>query len=260
MNRWLSVGSFFAFAALGVAACGGSDSDKYPSPDSFCQAKAQAECQVAARCGVSADACTSARKSDCMTKVAKASANRTYRPANADACVSRTQDVYSSNDPVDPSKLHDVDVAADDKDSICAKVFTGDVKTLAPCTGDLECEGDLICDKKFCAEKNEKPGGQPCGNPGDVCASGFYCDVGSTPAQCKAVGAAGAVCDETHPCDASLRCSNNCKDRVQSGGACTTDDDCASSAPYCDPNLGNKCDAGQTFAAGAAACKSFGGS
>src|SRR5207249_2863256 len=47
------------------AACSSKVADKYPSIESFCQAKAQEECQVSPRCGVTAQACQNARAEAC---------------------------------------------------------------------------------------------------------------------------------------------------------------------------------------------------
>jgi hypothetical protein len=40
---------------------------------------------------------------------------------------------------------------------------------------------------------------------------------------------------------------------------CTSNDDCGTAAPYCDPYVGSKCDLGLAFAGGAASCADYGG-
>ena len=60
-----------------------------------------------------------------------------------------------------------------DMDDVCAYVFQGDSTTT--CTVKYDCAGNKICDKGFCADKVTKNKGQPCGNPGEVCATGSYC-------------------------------------------------------------------------------------
>ena len=57
-----------------------------------------------------------------------------------------------------------------------------------------------------------------------------------------------------------LRCSNGtCTDRVAAQAACLTNDDCVSTAPYCDPAAGMRCDPGLSFSASSPSCCAFGG-
>jgi hypothetical protein len=77
---------------------------------------------------------------------------------------------------------------------------------------------------------------------------------------CLAKAAQSAACSASIPCVENLHCdaTSTCQPRVTSG-ACTTDDDCASGVPYCDPYIGNKCDSGLGFIGGAPACADYGG-
>src|SRR4030095_2023554 len=83
--------NFFVFVAgtLCAFACAVEDSskDKYPTLDSFCDAKAGAECSaVGAVCGVSDTTCKSARVNACKGTAASAG-GRTYKPSSAESCV-----------------------------------------------------------------------------------------------------------------------------------------------------------------------------
>jgi hypothetical protein len=149
-----------------------------------------------------------------------------------------------------------------DMNDVCNRAFSGNVASLAACTSSYDCANDLICDKGFCATSTTKAQGQPCGDPGDICDTNSYC---TTPAaggvmQCVTEGAQGAACSATLPCQSTFRCDNTCGPLLQAGTLCAADADCDPSAPYCDPNVGNKCDLGLSFAAGAPACSAYGGS
>jgi hypothetical protein len=259
--RWLGLGASLALFSLGsLVACSSSSSGpKYPDTASFCSAWATEECQVAARCAVPSANCTSARQADCQTFASTATADltRTYNSGNAEACIDKIHDLYSSaasGTAITPPQMADM---AD----VCNRTFSGNVQSLKACTSNYDCSGSLICDKNFCANSTTKNLGDPCGDPGDVCASGAFCSTpaGSTLSQCVAEGAQGAACSAAAPCQPSLRCANTCGPLLQAGTLCATDADCDPSAPYCDPNVGNKCDQGLSFAAGAPACSTYGG-
>ena len=51
-----------------------------------------------------------------------------------------------------------------------------------------------------------------------------------------------------------------CQARANATESCATNDDCISTAPYCDPYIGHHCDSGLSFAGGAAACVDYGAS
>jgi hypothetical protein len=256
MKNWLkSIGGnglVVLGAALAVVACSSATEEKYPTSSGFCEAKAKEECQVVARCGVSQANCLPAREAACSDVVSRSvGGTRQYRPGNAEACVNKTHDVYAQTAPLTPDIQGELD-------AVCAKVFQGTTKSLAACATTLDCDGDLICDKKLCAARVTKNEGELCGNPGEVCSAGSFCDTGGA-AQCKAKRARDETCDDKSPCNESLRCNNTCRDRFVAGDSCGSNDDCASSAPYCDPTNSNKCDAGLIFAPGAGACKAYGG-
>ncbi len=247
-----------ASLAAVLLACSSSDvAPKYPDVASFCAQYAQEECQVASRCAASASTCTSSRQNACQQfAAAAATGTRTYHSDKAEDCINKIHDIYSgaaSGSAITPQQMADMN-------DVCSRAFAGTVDKLQGCTSDYDCASDRICDKKLCADKSTKNQGDLCGNPGEVCADGSFCTASTGGAsQCVAQGAQGAACSDTLPCGPSLRCDNTCGPRFGSGGACASDNDCASDAPFCDPNIGNKCDLGVTFAAGAAACKDYGG-
>jgi hypothetical protein len=241
-----------------VACSSSSSGPKYPDTASFCNQWATEECQVASRCAAPTATCQTARQADCQTfaSTATADAARSYNSGNAEACIDKIHDIYSSaasGSAITPPQM-------DDMADVCNRVFSGNVQSLQKCTSTYDCTGSLICDKGYCANSTTKNLGDPCGDPGDICASGAYC---STPtgglAQCVAEGAQAAACSATQPCQPTLRCDNTCGPLFETGTACATSADCASDAPYCDPTIGNKCDSGLTFAAGAPSCKDYGG-
>lgn len=236
-----------------LTACSSDDEPaaKYPSVDSFCQAKAEQECQVATSCAAKVETCTSGRKTLCLDAAGAAqSGPRTYAAKQAETCVNKTKELYAKKGtaitPDDVKKLNEV----------CDDVFAGARKEREPCTSSAECSGDLICDKTVCAKKVQKNKGDFCGNPGEVCATGSYCSQGSGGAlQCIGKKDKGEACDEKAPCLEALRCNATCQDRFGSGETCNpAADECGTAAPYCDPSIGNKCGPGLIAAPGAAAC------
>jgi hypothetical protein len=249
IRSWLALGGF---AVISMAACSSTpDAVKYPSVDSFCSEKANQECQVAAKCAATMDSCVSARKAQCASDAAAASSSgssRQYRAANAQACVDKTHDSFSKDGTISPTDLKTLR-------ETCGRVFTGSQKALQACVSDFDCEGSMICSKLLCAMPSSKSKGAGCASAGDQCEAGSFCNEAGAASVCLAKKASGESCSMTAPCLEDLRCNNVCGPRFASGVACATDDDCASSAPYCDPAINNKCDAGLIFAPGAAACK-----
>lgn len=252
--QWLGLGAAVALVSL---ACGSSDSGpKYPDVASFCNQWATEECQVASRCAAPSATCQSERQADCQSFAAAATTgSRTYTPGSAETCINKIHDIYSgaaTGSAITPTQISDMN-------DVCSRAFSGTVGSLKACGDSYDCANGLICDKGLCASSVTKNQGDLCGNPGEVCAAGSYCAANNSVSQCAAKGAQGAACSATLPCVESLRCDNTCGPLFGAGTSCATSADCASDAPYCDPNIGNKCDLGETFAAGAAACKAFGG-
>jgi hypothetical protein len=246
IRSWLALGGF---AVLSTAACSSTPAaDKYPDVDSFCTEVANQQCQVAAKCAATMADCLTARKTQCTSDAtAETTTTRQYRSGNAQACIDKTTSTFAMDGTITPAQLTDLA-------NTCGRVFQGTAMALAACTTDFDCSGSLICDKMLCAPANPVAKGAGCASAGDQCATGSYCSSAGAASVCVAKGATGDMCSAALPCSEDLRCNNVCGPRFDTGTACASNDDCASTAPYCDPAI-NKCDAGLIFAPGAAACK-----
>jgi len=241
-----------ALATLLAAACGGGGSSTPLTEDQFCVQKSQKECQVTDRCGLpTKDSCLAQRKAMCLAfAAASKTPPRVFHPENVQRCIDKTGAVYAKSI-ITPTDL-------DDMNDACNYVFQGNVDKLAACTVKYDCKGTVICDKGLCADQVVKQADQQCGNAGEICAAGQYCT--GTPNKCTAKKAMGVACDATNPCVETLRCAGTCVALVAAAGACTSNSDCASAAPYCDPYSGHKCEVGLAFAPTAtAACADYGG-
>jgi hypothetical protein len=253
-----------AAAALAVGSagvgCGGGGGSK-PTETDFCTQKAKDECLVNCAPIAMAD-CVAFRKGLCLdaATAATASGTRVFTPANQADCLNRTKSAYSSTAPITPATMAQIDRA-------CNYVFQGNKQLLSDaCQSQFECagttNGSIVCDKGFCAmQSSPKAVGMPCGNPGDVCATGTYCATSGAVPQCAARPQTGDSCSTDIPCLENLRCvGGSCVARVAAGTACTTNDDCPTSgATYCDPYAGSICDSGLTFANGSPSCQAFAG-
>ncbi len=251
-----------ALALLMTAGCSGGGSSTPITVSNFCEQKAEAECQVVSQCApITMDACTTARKSICMAFATQATSDpkRVFTPANISDCIGKIKAAYGNNAPITPTTLATIDRA-------CNYVFQGAGKALTDsCTTRYDCagstSGSVICDKGLCATQTTISANQPCGNPGEVCATNNYCAKNSGGVfVCMAAGQAAATCDATTPCAQNLRCgSGTCTTLVAAGGACTADGDCVASEPYCDPFVPGTpaCDQGLSFAPGSASCTAF---
>jgi hypothetical protein len=240
-----------------LAGCGGGGGGTPVTESDFCLQKAEAECQVTAQCVTDETTCKNQRKIKCETFAteAKASTKRAFVAANVSACISKTRTYYAKTTPITPADMADMDEA-------CNYVFQGDGEVnVDNCDVKYDCAGRVTCDKGYCAMTKAVTTG--CGNPGDTCPNGQYCTANmATPPLlvCMPRGMNSDTCSATAPCLESLRCaSGTCMDRVAAGGACTSNDDCPTSAPFCDPYAGMRCDQGLSFAAGSASCADYGG-
>jgi hypothetical protein len=220
--------------------------------DEFCDAKAEAECQVAARCATDAQACRAQRSAACLQLAATmTSASRAFRPENTLICIIETSSTYASASPITPAERALVDDA-------CNYVFQGSVDPGGACTTKYDCAGIVICDRGRCATAVTVEDGEPCRDPGQVCGPGLTCANDPDPA-CTAKKELGEACDAINPCLEELRCAGTCLSPLPPGSPCTSDGDCDAAAPYCDPSAGKVCDAGLSFAPGAASCAGYGG-
>jgi hypothetical protein len=299
MRRWFVFGS--VAAVLGASLVGGcsSSSDPYPDQNTFCLAKAQSECNsalstsggIAAACGVSASACTSARQEACINDANAAIQGgfRAYSAAGATGCIAAVQMAYTSNT-VPYATLEQINTACEQG------VFPGTVQTMGSCTSSDDCSTDATGNQMVCSPVN--PGssvlqcataipvaaGGECANFGSQCSAGTYC-LGSkdTPYSCQSGNPVGASCTPAKGCGTGAYCSMTGSKAAgtclavgtQTGTACTSDVSCGggggagstptTTAPYCDlnvpPTMGQgpgACEGGQQFAPGAFDCKAFG--
>jgi hypothetical protein len=248
-----------------LTACTSEDPVPAKTVQTFCAAKAAAECQVAARCGTDVTACSTQRQTLCETAAADAASfGRVFSATQSEACVAKVKALYVKVTPITPTELAAVADA-------CERVMAGTVKALEACpAGTYQCSGKLICDKGFCGTPTAKASGQPCANPGDICGAAFHCAANASGLPiCQANVVKGQPCSATAqangpgPCLSTLRCdtTSTCTDRIASGGDCTPGaDECVATAPYCHPTL-KKCTAGITYSAmETEACKPFSGS
>jgi hypothetical protein len=259
-GRKLAQAAAIAATIVGAGAgllvgCGGGGGGKTLTEADFCMQKAAAECQVTSICLTSMSLCTMQRQTACMMFAAdaKASGKRVFVPGNVSDCINKTTSAYKKTSPITPSDMQAVDDA-------CNYVFQGKgVVNVDMCDVKYDCANKVICDKGLCA--TQKNVSSACSNPGDTCPSDQYCAQNASSVYvCMPKGMSGATCSATTPCVDSLRCAGgSCTDRVASGGSCTSNADCATSAPFCDPYAGNKCDLGLSFASGSPSCSAFGG-
>jgi hypothetical protein len=244
-----------AVTSVGLSACGGGGSAPL-SEDDFCSQKADKECIVTDLCSSDKDDCKAARKTACLSWVAsiKAVPNtpREFVPANIGACINKTDSVYKKT-VIKPADLADMD-------DVCNYVFQGDVKKDEACTTKYDCQGKVICDKGFCADKSVKGKDAQCSDLGAVCGTGQYCaDVPPTK-RCTDKAKTGETCSATVPCVEADYCAadGKCALLLESGDACTASSDCGGAAPYCNPYAGNECSNGLTFATHSPSCAPFG--
>jgi hypothetical protein len=258
---WAAAAVLVVGIGVGGANCGGGSSTPL-TDDGFCQQKAAKECLVTAKCGSSMNACLAQRLGTCGTFVrASKTGPRVLKEGNVAACINKTATVYGL------AAIKQTDL--DDMNDVCSYVYQGSSKTT--CTVKYDCaDKNAICDTKngnsLCATKVTKKLNDPCGNGGEICATGSYCTMDATRSgayYCLARGAAGTACDGATPCLESLHCdatANTCMARLDANQTCVSSDDCAPGASYCDPYIGNKCDVGLIFAPTAvAACADYGG-
>ena len=296
MRSWLGfggvVGSVVGLVAVVTSGCS-SAAAPYPTPESYCSAVAQAQCQtpdgglgIPGQCSVTADQCNAAVASSCMTQAGEATGDgtRVYTPANVPACIAATLSAYGG-----PSITFAAYQAAN---QACDAVFAGTVMPGGSCksTGSCVQAGDggaptVVCSATIpgsttsttmqCATATSVASGAGCNNAGDTCAAGSYCSgrTATSNATCVPGGSVGAVCTKAVGCAVGAYCTlaqgavnGSCIAGGAAGQACTVNADCGSSAPLCDPNVApptgsvgtGSCVAALTFATGADDCKQFG--
>jgi hypothetical protein len=279
MRNWLGIGLASVLLTGGlVTACSSNAAPVDQDPvKTFCGNKAKAECVVASACGVTNDDCLTAREAACETAAtaALASGTRSFTQANVSACLNEINSAYVCSG----GAVCEVPFASlfgtGSIDDLCNQVFQGSAKQYGTCTSNYDCTNGDICapasatsTATVCGPVVQVTPGDPCGEPGQECPMGTYCSAAGAVPQCATRPGLNAACDEvTTPCLESLRCvSGVCTATAGAGQACNPtrvagdpNADCNPSvAGYCDPNAGNICTKGLSFATGADDCNAYG--
>ena len=242
---------------LAAAGCGGGGGSSSTVAD-FCSQYATNMCGIASTCGIQPTACVTYQTSQCMTfaNAAVASGKRMYTPGNTSNCLNKIKAAYTGAKVVTPADQAAIDLA-------CNYVFQGKAAVLTgACTTQFDCagatDGSIICDPtaKLCAMKTTVNSGAQCSAVGAVCAQDSYCAANSAGVLlCAPAAKMGESC-ATVPCDHNTRCVNGlCAALAQTGETCSSNSDCVSTAPYCNPYVSPPiCNAGLGFAVGAPSC------
>jgi hypothetical protein len=246
-----------AWVAL-VSGCGGGGGTQI-TPESYCEQKAQKECQVTAKCATMTDPCVTQRKTACLAVNALSNTGkRVFTAGNVGACIDKTNSVYAK---ALNSQATQADLDA--MNDVCGYVFQGSQTDV--CANKYECKDKgQICDKGICVKQMTVNKDAFCVSPGQVCASDSYCamDTATGMLKCLPKAALNAPCSAAVPCLDPNRCdsaSGTCMPKLMAGQFCGSSSDCAAAASYCDQFVGCKCDLGLSFAAGANACADYGG-
>jgi hypothetical protein len=238
-------------AALVVTSC--NRDDRVMTLAEFCQSFSQRQCTNVARACLLPEAdCLAVRQEACAAWAQdEQDLQRTFDPANTDACLSRVSAVFGlieQNLAIDASNFRSIDTA-------CERVFHGNARANEVCLVDADCSGTLNCDKGRCGSLRQVDPNAGCANTGEHCTKGYYCGGSSGVLLCTARPGLGAVCSEEVPCIENLRCDNGiCADRLAIGFACQDDGECASG--FCEP-FALKCGADVRFAPGTPACQAY---
>jgi hypothetical protein len=268
MRNLLLIGGSSAILSAAAWACTvTSTPPPYPDVATFCNAKAKAECQIAAVCAADVTQCQMARNTACTTAASSftASGTRKYATGNAQACIDAVNAAYGGGHMAIPFAQLEGNGSIDDK---CQRVFSGNVDKLGTCTSDYDCTNSRVCAPAMpgsmvlvCADVAPKSAGDPCSDPGSKCATDTYCTVpdGGAVAECSPAAQPGEPCSVARPCVSADRCVNgSCVVRAMPGASCGSDDDCPSAYPFCDPYANNICTTGLTFATLSADCHGYG--
>jgi len=226
-----ALGLFSLGPLLVVGACVAAG-PKYPFLNSFCQARASAECShaVVLDCAIAdVSTCVAKRQNIC---VASAPPNTVYNPAAGEGCVDEVSRAYAD------AQLTLAESQA--VDAACLPVFNGPGTAGAPCQADTDCEvsamlrcvlapqaqdGGPAAAQGTCQVPDIVMAGYSCAQPNAQCATGFHCGATSN---CDVDGLAGASCSSTAPCGPGLTCgaSGTCQAKGADGTSCATGDDC----------------------------------
>jgi hypothetical protein len=229
MRLVIARGASTLFAAIAIAACGGSAARARESADAACGALYDAVCTQLEACSpifplLDGDhiACVTRRSAQCKksflgpgSKESAADLEACFRALAPTSCASLETFLFDN-------------VALPD----ACGVLRGEGAPNTPCAAADQCASAICIEQGAYAEDDD-----PCGHcsaghgVGDTCETLRDCAPGLTCAQqrCVAYGALGDACDDARPCDATLRCAAGaclccaagaCATRVDEGGAC----------------------------------------
>ena len=225
----LTLMTFAGIVALVACSSDTTDDGAFSSSESFCTAKAEAECKtLGVKCSAADDACKSARVMACNAAATTSKGiGRAYRSGSAQACIDKINEVYKEGATI---------TAASEAEAVklCDRVFGGAKQERDPCANTFECAAELICDG-VCAKEEIVALNGGCGNAGQKCDPATYCQLQGGKQFCVARNKLNDTCNEmSAPCIESLRCVSQCKEKVAVGQPCDKDADCAGALPYCD--------------------------
>jgi len=242
-----------------VAACGGGGGGGEVTRDSFCEERAQQECETMVEfCGLTASTCVEERKAACNARAGnQATPRRIFKPENRSACLSEVKRAYS-----------DDGITADQWNRMfeaCDRVWegsgslSGNNGTSSICEEPLDCLPQFICsfrDTGFCSEEIEVGRGQFCNNPGETCPDAQFCKkTTSGQWQCVDRGGNGAQCSDDEPCLDEFRCfSGQCSAKLADGEPCDLNVECTNG--LCEP-FRKVCASIIRFAPGGPQCDGF---
>jgi hypothetical protein len=252
------------FATIAFACSLSSSPPPDQSVSDFCADWAKAICQLSnGPCAFVETTCAAYQTTVCMQFVSSAqSGTREYSQSNGKACIDALNGAYGNS----PSSISASTLLA--VNATCSKVVIGNQAVNQPCTGDNDCTGSLVCvpvvgqSGSVCASAvTPKDAGDFCADPGDECQGDSYCAAqASGLPKCVPTPATNGPCSAAMPCGSADHCANGtCQARGGSGAPCTSNDDCSTSAAYCDTYPPAACTNGLTFARGSIDCNGIAG-
>ena len=236
-----------AAVVMGVG-CAASGAGDPPPPDpahqkidsiaSYCQARAQAECNdtVVAKCAVNdAKSCAAARASSCTRTAPQGTELVT---AQAPACIQLVMNAYGDA-VLTGDELKKIDAACG------PALFSGPGGARSPCTTSYDCRSidGLSCvippsstqpdASGKCMKLQPVPASGACPGEADQCPDGYFCDPKAKI--CQPEADSGEPCDPVnHPCKNGMVCPLNpfaggtCQGKWTEGHPCRADSDCDS--------------------------------
>lgn len=210
-------------AALAITGACTAKGPKYPDLNSFCNARASAECSTAVvlACAAPNPTCTSKRQALCVSTAPA----RAYNAGAAEDCVTQVTNAYA-----------DAKITLDESksiDSACLPVFEGPGVTGSACHVDSDCRTStgLRCvlsagsSQGTCQVPQMVMGGGSCAAANQQCVTGYHC---GTNFYCDINAIDGAACSSQNPCAPGLLCASTgkCQAKFADGVACVSGDEC----------------------------------